>query len=312
MGLALVKLGVAISDNRMLNAGSDIAYMAEHQRVVERCSDAPTVEWAGADVLPLSSLFSLCSSHAQCAHLSGSCCPTSAGILLGCCDNHPLRPTSAPPATSTCSSSVQCALLAGDCCTAKGVALGCCLVTSTSAPHKSFSEILAMAAVGAFFGLLFCFMAGHRIYRVVLYVTSNSPTPSSVPVLQKLSTVDVFAYVNKKKKQSDSKTSPQLKKGRTSVRKLHPEKTNPEKTTDFGTATAQRSMSSLMKAVAISRFAKKITSNPKCTRTNSGPSSLATPSRSGDVKHSKTDSTSSSSPFSTGSNQWSIKVSDAS
>lgn len=43
LGLALTKLGTAVSDTEMLNAGSDIAYMAEHQRVMNYCPGAPTV-----------------------------------------------------------------------------------------------------------------------------------------------------------------------------------------------------------------------------------------------------------------------------
>lgn len=43
LGLAITKLGSAISDTSMINAGADLAYMAEHQRVMDDCVGVPTV-----------------------------------------------------------------------------------------------------------------------------------------------------------------------------------------------------------------------------------------------------------------------------
>ncbi|KAL3916819.1 MAG: hypothetical protein SGPRY_006657 [Prymnesium sp.] len=43
LGFALTKVGSAIADSDMITAGSDIAYMAEHQRVMYQCANVPTV-----------------------------------------------------------------------------------------------------------------------------------------------------------------------------------------------------------------------------------------------------------------------------
>jgi len=91
-----------------------------------------------------------CSAHPGCSgrHLEGDCCPTTEGMLLGCCTEDAAPP--APPPTSksdvgalphgapggqstartpSCATNSGCAQLdlAGDCCpTAEGTMLGCC------------------------------------------------------------------------------------------------------------------------------------------------------------------------------------------
>lgn len=83
---------------------------------------------------------SMCFQNSQCQNLGlqGECCPTTAGVYLGCCS----RPTLAkndPKSTmqsarddqssSSCASNPSCYFLGllGDCCpTAKGIQLSCC------------------------------------------------------------------------------------------------------------------------------------------------------------------------------------------
>ncbi len=78
--------------------------------------------------------YSSCSSHGGCASLTGDCCPTKAGVMLGCCNQ--ITPnnnvTSSQTSSSTesnasCSQHTGCASLTGMCCpTAEGTMLGCC------------------------------------------------------------------------------------------------------------------------------------------------------------------------------------------
>lgn len=58
-----------------------------------------------------------CSANLECAGLTGDCCPSPQGTMLGCCDFNP----------GACSAHPQCANLAGDCCpTDQGIFLHCC------------------------------------------------------------------------------------------------------------------------------------------------------------------------------------------
>ena len=102
---------------------------------------------------PAGSGGSACAAHPGCAgrHLSGECCPTEQGMLLGCCSDKGVPPAS-PPALSgagggsnsssrsgpagqgralpaACAANPGCASLdlVGDCCpTFEGTMLGCC------------------------------------------------------------------------------------------------------------------------------------------------------------------------------------------
>eukprot|EP00965_Chrysotila_dentata_P020115 665791-Pleurochrysis_carterae.AAC.1 len=69
-----------------------------------------------------------CNAHSACAGLTGDCCPTTKGVILGCCDNAPTN-QSPPPPQPQCAAHASCASLGleGDCCpTSQGVILGCC------------------------------------------------------------------------------------------------------------------------------------------------------------------------------------------
>ena len=60
----------------------------------------------------------LCSSHAQCAHLEGQCCPTTQNVFLSCCSTSKL-----------CKDHSQCRGLKGACCpTNDGIYLDCCFI----------------------------------------------------------------------------------------------------------------------------------------------------------------------------------------
>lgn len=63
-----------------------------------------------------------CAAHPDCSGLTGDCCPTDTGVVLGCC-----------VATASCSSHPACADagLTGDCCpTTSGLKLECCSADS--------------------------------------------------------------------------------------------------------------------------------------------------------------------------------------
>lgn len=62
-----------------------------------------------------------CDAHLACSHLTGECCPTSGGVLLGCCFGE------AAPTTESCQAHSACSHLSGNCCpTNAGAHLACC------------------------------------------------------------------------------------------------------------------------------------------------------------------------------------------
>jgi hypothetical protein len=81
----------------------------------------------------------LCSAHLACSHLQGACCPTTDGILLGCCNhdgdellttnsyNLPTTNDNLADNDAQCSAHEACRDLDGECCpTSNGVLLDCC------------------------------------------------------------------------------------------------------------------------------------------------------------------------------------------